>query len=161
MVVKLVKMKNRSYYFWNDAIFFKDFDPKFVKIDKKEPQPNIGIHMFFIGYIVKKPEYNIDNVNALYLVIKSLEGYIEKINGSNDRNLVVTSDLNKSRFNILWKNIEDKVSDLLKKDNSRIKFGSEGETVSIVDKYKIRFDSDTSLPLDTPPEILTIRSFTH
>ena len=35
MVVKLIEMKNRSYYFWNDVIFLEDFDPKLVKIDKK------------------------------------------------------------------------------------------------------------------------------
>ena len=70
MVVKLVEIKNRSYYFWNDVIFFKDFDPELLKIDKKESQLNVGIDMFFIGYIVKKPEYNIDSINPLYLVIK-------------------------------------------------------------------------------------------
>ena len=58
--------------------------------------------------------------------------------------------MNKSRFNVLWKDIEDKISDLFKKDSNKIKFGSEGETVSVVDQYKIRFDSNTDLPLDTP-----------
>ena len=106
--------------------------------------------MFFIGYIVKKPEYNIDSVNPLYLVIKSLEGHIEKKNGTDDRNLVITSDSGKSRLDALWKDIEDEISDLLKKDCVKIKFGPGSETTSIVDEYKIRFDSNTDLPLGTP-----------
>ena len=65
MVTKLIEMNNRSYYFWNDVIFIENFDPNLVKIDKKECQ--IDINMFFIGYIVKKLEYNIDRVNTLYL----------------------------------------------------------------------------------------------
>ena len=76
MVVKLVEIKNRSYYFWNDVVFLEDFHLKLVKIDKKESQICVGIDLFFIGYIVKKPEYNIDGVNPLYLVIRSLQGYI-------------------------------------------------------------------------------------
>ena len=96
--------------------------------------------MFFIGYIVKKPEYSIDSVNTLYLYIRSLEGYIEKINNTADRNFVITSKIAKSKFDIIWKCIENKISNLLKKD----------KTVSIIDKYKVRFDSDTNLPLNTP-----------
>ena len=58
----------------------------------------MGIDLFFIGYIVKKPEYNIDSVNPLYLVIRSLEGYIEKIDGTDDRNLVIMSGLDKLMY---------------------------------------------------------------
>ena len=98
-----------------------------LRIDKKESQVDVGIDMFFIGYIVKKPEYNIDSVNPLYLVIKSLEGHIEKKNGTDDRNLVITSDSGKSRLDALWKDIEDEISDLLKKDCVKIKFGPGSE----------------------------------
>ena len=40
----------------------------------------------------------------------------------------------------------------MKKDYDKGKFGSEidSKTVSIKNKYKIRFDSDTALPLNTP-----------
>ena len=126
MVVKLIEIKNRSYHFWNDIIFFENFDPN---LDKKESQADVGIDMFFIRYIVKKPEYKIDSVNPLYLVIKSLEEYVEKINGTNYRNLVIMSNSDKSRLNILWKDIEDKINDLLKKDYDKIKFGPEIKNV--------------------------------
>ena len=79
-------------------VFLEDFDLKLVKIDKKESQISVGIDLFFIGYIVKKPEYNIDSVNSLYLVIRSLARYIEKIDGTDDRNLVIMSGLDKLMY---------------------------------------------------------------
>ena len=36
MVVKEVEIKNRLYYFWDDAVYREDFDSKSVKVDKKE-----------------------------------------------------------------------------------------------------------------------------
>ena len=41
---------------------------------------------------------------------------------------------------------------ILKIKYDKVKFGSESDlkTVSIKDKYKIRFDSNTDLPLNTP-----------
>ena len=44
---------------------------------------------YHIGYIVNKPQYDIDSVNPLYLIIRNLVGRIEKIQGSSDRYLVV------------------------------------------------------------------------
>ena len=32
---KQINIKNRAYYFYNDQIDLKDFDGKFLKIDKK------------------------------------------------------------------------------------------------------------------------------
>ena len=32
---KQINIKNRTYYFYNDQIDLKDFDGKFLKIDKK------------------------------------------------------------------------------------------------------------------------------
>ena len=143
-------MKNRSYYFWNDVVYLKNFDPELVKVDKKEPR--IEIDLFFIGYILKKPEYNIDSVNPLYLVIRSLEGFVERINGTDDRNLVITSDYVLGKFDVLWKDIEDKITYLIKKDYDKIKFGPESDlkTVSIKGKHKTRFNSNAVLPLNTP-----------
>ena len=36
MVVKLLEIRNRSYYFWDDTIKIKDFNPRLLKLDKKE-----------------------------------------------------------------------------------------------------------------------------
>ena len=43
-----MNIKNRTYYFYNDLINIKDFDPKLLKLDKN-PYKNIDI--YYIGYI--------------------------------------------------------------------------------------------------------------
>ena len=46
-----MNIKNRTYYSYNDLINIKDFDPKFLKLDKKTLM-NIG--SYYIGYVTKK-----------------------------------------------------------------------------------------------------------
>ena len=77
MVVKLLEIKNKTYYFWDDTIKIEDFNPKFLKLDKKESPTDITI--YYIGYITKKAIYSINSVNPLYLIIKKIEGYVEEI----------------------------------------------------------------------------------
>ena len=45
-------MKNKTYYFWDDTILITDFDPKLLKLDKKESPT--GFAIYYIGYITKK-----------------------------------------------------------------------------------------------------------
>ena len=40
--IKQINIKNRTYYFCNDMINVKDFDPNLIKIEKKSYK-NIGI----------------------------------------------------------------------------------------------------------------------
>ena len=141
MVVKSLKIKNQSYYYWNDIIFINDFDIKFFKIAKRESQ--IGVHIYYIGYVVNKLEYDINSVKLLYLSVKSLLGSVEKIDESSDRYLVIEKSNIEviNVFNTLREYIEDKI---------------------ILDKIdgfdKIRLSSDIDLPLGTliQFEILTI-----
>ena len=49
--IKQINIKNRTYYFFNDMINIKDFDPSLIKIDTKLYK-NIGI--YHIGYITIK-----------------------------------------------------------------------------------------------------------
>ena len=79
---KQINIKNRTYYFFNDMIDIKDFDPSLIKIDKKSHK-NIGI--YHIGYITIKTisdSENINSVNLLYLMIGGVDGYIEENNGN-------------------------------------------------------------------------------
>ena len=79
---KEMNIKNRTYYFFNDMINIKDFDPILVKTNKKSYK-NFGI--YYIRYVIIKSigDYeNIDSVNPLYLVIGKVDGYIEKNNGN-------------------------------------------------------------------------------
>ena len=43
MVIKSLKIKNQSYYYWNDIIFINDFDIKFLKITKRESRLRVDI----------------------------------------------------------------------------------------------------------------------
>ena len=47
MVIKSLKIKNQSYYYWNVIIFINDFDIKFFKIAKRESP--IGVDIYYIG----------------------------------------------------------------------------------------------------------------
>ena len=76
--VKQINIKNRTYYFYNDMINLKNFEPNLLKIDRKSYK-NIGIYN--IGYItIKKIDdcENIYSVNPLYLLINHANGYIEE-----------------------------------------------------------------------------------
>ena len=75
MVLKEINIKNRTYYFYNDITNLKDFDPTLLKLDKKSV---MDINIYYIGYVTKKPGYNINSVNPLYLNIKELDGFIDE-----------------------------------------------------------------------------------
>ena len=83
MVTKSLEIKNHSYYFWNDMIHLQDFNGNLIKIVRRESR--IAVDIYYIGYIVKKPQYDNDSVNPLYLIVRNLFGRIEKIEGSSDR----------------------------------------------------------------------------
>ena len=87
MVLESLKIKNTSYYFWNDMIYLDDFDVKLIKVLRRESI--IDVDIYYIGHIVDKPQYGINSVNPLYLIIRNLVGRIEIIEGSSDRYLVV------------------------------------------------------------------------
>ena len=77
-VVKQIDIKNRTYYFYNDRINIKHFDPILLKIEKKSCK---NISIYIIGYItIKKIDdcETIDSVNPLYLLVNHASGYIEE-----------------------------------------------------------------------------------
>ena len=138
MVIKQLNIKNRTYYFYDDIINLKDFDPSLLKLDKKESLLNIDI--YYIAYVTKNPEYNVNSVNPLYLLIKELDGFIEGKEGSKYLNIALT-DSNEDvliRYVEVWEGIKDQI----KKVNN----GSVGEYGK--DYMKIKFNSDDNLPLN-------------
>ena len=36
----------------------------------------MNISIYYIGYVIKNPEYNINSVNPLYLLIDKIDGFI-------------------------------------------------------------------------------------
>ena len=77
--IKEINIKNRTYYFFDDMINIKDFDPSLLKIDKKSCK-NIGI--YYIGYITMKnfDHVKINSVNPLYIIINEVDGSISEKN---------------------------------------------------------------------------------
>ena len=109
MVIKQLNIKNRTYYFYNDIINLKDFDPSLLKLDKKESLLNIDI--YYIGYDTRKPEYNINSVNPLYLLIRELDGFIDEIEGSKYLNIALT-DIDEDvllTYVEVWERIKDQI----------------------------------------------------
>ena len=68
MSIESLKIKNQSYYYWNDIVYIHDFNIKYLKINKTESR--VGIDIYYIGYLLYKLEYITDSVVPLYLNVK-------------------------------------------------------------------------------------------
>ena len=80
--IKQINIKNRTYYFYNDQINLKDFDARFLKVDKKYYSET---DIYYIGYVTVKKIANCNNitsVNSLYLMINEMIGHFEEKNGN-------------------------------------------------------------------------------
>ena len=49
----------------------------------------MDLGIYYIGYVTKKPKWNVDSVNPLYLIINRIDGFIEEKDG--DRYLSIAS----------------------------------------------------------------------
>ena len=105
---KQLNIKNRTYYFYDDLINLKDLDPSLLKLDKKSFN---DIYMYYIGYVLKKPEHNINSVNPLYLLIAELDGYIEEKEGSKYLNISLTDSNSEvlKKYAEVWRGIKDQI----------------------------------------------------
>ena len=56
---------------------------------------SMDIIICYVGYVTKKPEYNINSVNPFYLLIGEIDGFIEEENGSKYLNIVLMDNNNK------------------------------------------------------------------
>ena len=84
----------------------KNFDLKLVKLDKRS---SMDISIYYIGYVMKKPEYNIDSVNSLHLVFNDVDAYFESIDANK---YLVFALTNKNRealesYKQLWSEIKE------------------------------------------------------
>ena len=146
--VKQINIKNRTYYFYNDMINLKKFEPN------RKSYKNIGIYN--IGYIIiKKIDdcENIYSVNPFYLRIDHANGYIEE-KGVNKCLVFDSTDENKEllkKYNDVWNGVRDKIKEV-----------SSNECDYEKDYIKIKFNSDDNLPLNKPLKFhnmtITIRS---
>ena len=88
---KDIDIKNLIYYFFNNSINIKSFDPSNIKIDGKSYK---NILIYYIGYrMIKDLEYlNINSVNSLYSIFSQVNSYFEKNNRNKYLTLVPTNE---------------------------------------------------------------------
>ena len=144
MNVKDINIKNRTYYFFDDIMNIRDFDPNSIKTDEKSYK---NVLIYYIGYVVIKKDLKIFSANLLYLIFGRVNGYFKGINGNKYLTLVPT---NKSKEKIkkyeeLWIKIRDLIRSITKN----------------LDDYdekhmKIKFDSDDNLSLNKTIQILIV-----
>ena len=109
-VVRQINIKNRTNYFYNDTINFKDFESKLLKIDQKYQ----GINIYYTKYVTIKKNSdceNIHNVNPLYLCLNHASGYIEEKNG-NEYLVFDSTDVNKKvlkEYAQVWDEIKSEI----------------------------------------------------
>ena len=87
MAIWQLNIKGRTYYFHNDLINIKNFSINNLKLDKKGV---LGNDVYYIGYITKKPQWDVNSVNPLYLIINRIKGHFGEVDG--DKYLIINSE---------------------------------------------------------------------
>ena len=140
--IKDINIKNRTYYFYDDIINIKDFDPNLLKLDAKSFK---NVSIYYIGYITNSDITNSGNlditnsVNPLYLLVHVIDCSIEGKEGSKYLNITLTDSNSKAlkQYAEIWSGIKDWIG--------KINDGKPGECGK--DYMKIKFNSDDDLPL--------------
>ena len=87
MAIRQLNIEGRTYYFYSDLINIKDFNSNNLKLYKKTV---LGNDVYYIGYITKKTQWNVNSLNPLYLMINKIKGHFEKVDG--DKYLILSSE---------------------------------------------------------------------
>ena len=79
-----------------------------LKLDKKS---SMDISVYYIGYVTKKPEYNINSVNLLYLIIGELDVFIDEKQDNRYLNISLTHNANEVliKYTEVWSGIKDQI----------------------------------------------------
>ena len=132
MGINSLEIKDKTHHDFDNICYIDNFDVNSLRITKKESI--IGDNIYYTRCTL-----NLDNdvIIPLNFLINRLIGFIEEIDGSNDKYLVIVSSLrNKNIINALdkvWSSIKDKINPGIK----------------IKDYDKFRFNSDINLPVKT------------
>ena len=75
--MKEISIKNCPYYFFNDMVNIKNFDPSLLKINKLSCKRAIT-NIYHTEYMTMESldHVNIDSENSLYLIFNNIDGYI-------------------------------------------------------------------------------------
>ena len=117
-----------------------------LKLDKKSFR---DINIYYIGYVIKKEEYEINSVNPLYLLIYKIDGFIEENRGNKYLNIAFAD--NNGEVLKKYKEVLSGLKSCIEKiNNSKL-----GEYEK--DYMKIKFDSDDKLPLNKQLKFISIK----
>ena len=140
-----MNIKNRTYYFYSDLINIKDFDASLLRSDK---ETSLGLDIYYIGYVTKKSDRNVNSVNPLYLMINRIDGFTEEKNGDKYLNIASTdrnSEVLRNNSEV-WNEIKDYIERI---NNNKLE---ECER----DYMKIKFNSNDHIPLNKQLKFPTI-----
>ena len=134
-----LEIKDKTNYDFDNICYIDDFDVNSLRITKKESRIDADI-----DYIRCALNLDDDIIIPLHFLINRLIGFIEEIDGSNNKYLVVVSSLrNKNIINALdkvWSPIKDKIN----------------PSIKMKDYDKFRFNSEIDLPVNTIIEFLSL-----
>ena len=132
MDIKSLEIKNKTNYDSDTISHISDFDVNSLVVSKKESR--IGVNIYYT-----RCDLNLDNntIIPLYFFIDCLIAFIEEIDGSSDKYLVVVSSVRNKNIiyyiDTIWKSIKNKIN----------------RGIKIKDYDKFRFNSDMDLPVNT------------
>ena len=131
MGINSLEIKDKTKYDLDNIGYIGDFDVNLLRITKKKSR--IGANIYYTRCALNLDD---DIIIPIHFLIDHFIGFIEEIDGSNDKYLVVVSSLrNKKIINALdkvWSSIKDKINPSMK----------------IKDYDKFRFNSDIDLPVN-------------
>ena len=122
MGINSLEIKDKTNYNFDNIGYIDDFDVNSLRITKKESR--IGANIYYTRCALNLDD---DVIIPLHFLINRLIDFIEEIDGSNDKYLVVVSSLrNKKIINaldMLWSSIKDKINPNIKiKDYDKFRY---------------------------------------
>ena len=136
MAIRQLNIKGRTCYFYNGLINIKNFNINNLKLDEKGV---LGNDVYYIGYITKEPQWDVNSVNLLYLIINRIKGHFKEVDGN--KYLIINSE----NGDIMQKYQElfDGLKETIKKINDN------NQPIKYDDSYmKIKFNTDDNIPLN-------------
>ena len=139
MVINSLEIKDKTIYDFDNICYIDDFDVNSLRITKKESR--IGANIYYTRCALNLDD---DTIIPLHFLIDRLIGFIEEIDGSNDKYLVVVSSFHNKKIidalDKVWLSIKDKIN----------------PSIKIKDYDKFRFNSDIDLPVNMITEFRSL-----
>ena len=88
MAINSIEIKSKTNYDLDNICYIDDLDVNSLKITKKESR--IGVNIYYTRCALNLDD---DTIIPLHFLIDRLIGFIEEIDGSSDKYLVVVSSL--------------------------------------------------------------------